>query len=545
LDDGSQGILPKEWLERFTRYFNTGTIAAEVLKTPRIRAQEVMEIYDWDQFDVHTQMHLTEFTNRLKNFNEIEVVEIPKGLNVQLRAYQKEGLNWLNFLHQFGFGGCLADDMGLGKTLQIIAFLLHLKESGMKETHLIVVPATLIFNWQEEFQRFAPSLTIQVVYGIGRTIDPIEWNNADVIITSYGVLQSDSAAFKKFHFHVAVLDESQAIKNPETLRYRSVCQINAQQRIVLTGTPLENNTFDLFGQLSFACPGLLGTKQQFKLLFSIPIDTFKDSHRAKELSRIIRPFVLRRTKGQVARELPQRTEMLVYCEMGEEQRRIYDAYTKELRDFIANKQSDEINRNSMYVLRGLTRLRQICNAPALLNEKNYFSAASAKIEVLMEQLEQHTPEHKILVFSQFVGMLELIQKELNKRQIAHELLTGKSRNRQQLVNSFKENNDVRVFLISLKAGGTGLNLTEADYVYLVDPWWNPAVENQAIDRAHRMGQKNRVVAIRLICPDTIEDKIRVLQESKQQLISELIQTENGLMQQLNKTQLMDLLATLK
>ncbi|HPH82257.1 MAG TPA: DEAD/DEAH box helicase [Flavobacteriales bacterium] len=544
LDDGTQGILPQEWLERFTRFFHAGIVASELLKTPRIRFQEVMEVYDWNQFDVHTQMQLNEFSERLKNFREIEVIELPKGLNAQLRAYQKEGLNWLNFLHQFGFGGCLADDMGLGKTLQIIAFIQHLKEKGEKETHLIVVPATLIFNWQEEFKRFTPELNIHIVYGSARSINQIDWTNSDVLITSYGVLQSEIAAFKNFPFHLAVLDESQAIKNPETLRYRAVCQIKAQQRLVLTGTPLENNTFDLFGQLSFACPGLLGTKQQFKLLFSIPIDTFKDSKRAKELSRIVSPFVLRRTKNQVARELPQKTEMLVYCEMGDEQRRIYDAYTKELRDFIANKQSDEINRNSMYVLRGLTRLRQICNAPALLNEKNYFSKASAKIEVLMEHIEQHAPEHKILVFSQFVGMLELIQQELKKRQIPHELLSGKSRNRKQLVSSFKENEDVRVFLISLKAGGTGLNLTEADYVYLVDPWWNPAVENQAIDRAHRIGQKNRVVAVRLICPDTIEDKIRLLQESKQQLISELIQTENGLLKGLDKKSLLDLLSPL-
>ncbi len=545
LDDGTQGILPHEWLDRFTRYFNSGIVASELLKTPRIRIQEVMEVYDWNLFDVNTQLQLTEFKNRFQHFNKIEEIEIPTGLNTPLRAYQKVGLNWLNFLHQFGIGGCLADDMGLGKTIQIIAYILHLKEKKEIGTHLIVVPATLIFNWQEEFQRFAPSLSIHSVYGLNRSTNQIDWSNADVIITSYGVLQSEISAFKNFQFHVAILDESQAIKNPETLRYHAVCQIKARQRIVLTGTPLENNTFDLFGQISFACPGLLGTKQQFKLLFSIPIDTFKDSDRAKELSRIVRPFILRRTKNQVARELPQRTEMLVYCEMGDEQRRIYDAYTKELRDFIANKQSDEINRNSMYVLRGLTRLRQICNAPSLLNEKNYFSKASAKIEVLMEHIEQHAPDHKILVFSQFVGMLELIQQELNKRQIPHEFLSGKSRNRKQLVSSFKENEEVRVFLISLKAGGTGLNLTEADYVYLVDPWWNPAVENQAIDRAHRIGQKNRVVAVRLICPDTIEDKIRLLQESKQQLIAELIQTENGLLKGLDKKNLLDLLSPLK
>ncbi len=544
LDDGSQGILPKEWLDRFARYFSMGIVASEILRTPKMRFQEVSDVYDWTHFDVHTQIQLQTYADKLQSFQAIEEIDLPKGLNAELRAYQKQGFNWLNFLHEFGFGGCLADDMGLGKTIQVITFLQHLKEKGTAGAHLIVVPSTLIFNWQDEFTRFAPELNIEVIYGANRSKLSVNLRNTDVFITSYGILQSDISEFKAFPFHVIVLDESQAIKNPETLRYRAVCSLKAKQRLVLTGTPLENNTFDLFGQLSFACPGLLGTKQQFKLLFSIPIDTFKDSSRSKELSRIVKPFILRRTKNQVARELPQRTEMVVYCEMGEEQRRIYEAYSKELRDFIANKQSDEINRNSMYVLRGLTRLRQICNAPSLLNEKNYFSAESAKIDALMEQIQQHAPEHKILVFSQFVGMLELIQTALLKQHIPHEFLSGQTRNRKERVKAFKEQDEIRVFLISLKAGGTGLNLTEADYVYLVDPWWNPAVENQAIDRAHRIGQKNRVMAVRLICPDTIEDKIRLLQESKQQLISELIPNEAGLLQNLSKKDLLSLLAPL-
>lgn len=545
LDDGTQGILPREWLDRFARYFSMGIVASEILRTPKIRFQEVSDVYDWTHFDVHTQSQIQTYADKLQSFQAIEEIDLPKGLNAELRAYQKQGFYWLNFLHEFGFGGCLADDMGLGKTIQVITFLQHLKEKGTASAHLIVVPSTLIFNWQEEFSRFAPELNIEVIYGANRSKLSENQKNADVFITSYGVLQSDISEFKAYPFQVIVLDESQAIKNPETQRYRAVCSLKAKQRLVLTGTPLENNTFDLFGQLSFACPGLLGTKQQFKLLFSIPIDTFRDSSRAKELSRIVKPFILRRTKNQVARELPQRTEMVVYCEMGEEQRRIYEAYSKELRDFIADKQTDEINRNSIYVLQGLTRLRQICNAPSLLNDKNYFSAESSKINALMEQIQQHAPEHKILVFSLFVGMLELIRNALLKHQISHEFLSGQTRNRKERVKAFKEQDEIRVFLISLKAGGTGLNLTEADYVYLVDPWWNPAVENQAIDRAHRIGQKNRVMAVRLICPDTIEDKIRLLQESKQQLISELIPTEAGLLQNLSRTDLLSLLAPLR
>ncbi|RYG03789.1 MAG: hypothetical protein EOO07_31560, partial [Chitinophagaceae bacterium] len=305
-------------------------------------------------------------------------------------------------------------------------------------------------------------------------------------------------------------------------------------KVAITGTPIENNTFDLYGQLSFACPGLFGSKQQFADLYSTPIDQFKDSKRAKELQNKIKPFILRRTKEQVAKELPDKTEIILYCEMGTEQKEVYEANKKEIQDYILGKSEDELPKSSMHVLRSITRLRQICNSAALLADGKSYLQASSKIDVLIEQIESKAQNHKILIFSQFVGMLDLIKRRLAEKEIKYQYLTGQTKNRGEVVKEFQSNNSIPVFLISLKAGGTGLNLTEADYVYLVDPWWNPAVENQAIDRAYRIGQHKNVMAIRLICPDTIEEKIMKLQAVKKDLVKDLIQTDGSFFKGLTK-----------
>ena len=316
--------------------------------------------------------------------------------------------------------------------------------------------------------------------------------------------------------------------------------LQSKNKIVLTGTPIENNTFDLYGQLSFACPGLLGNQQYFKDIYSQPIDKFGDTKRAIELQQKINPFILRRTKKQVATELPEKTEMIIYCEMGIEQRKVYDAYEKEFRNYLLHRPEEDLPRESMHVLQGLTKLRQICNSPALLKDDAFYGDTAAKIEVLLEQIESKHRHHKILVFSQFVGMLELIRNELTAKYIPFEWLTGHTKNRAAAVNAFQNNHDIRVFLISLKAGGTGLNLTEADYVYLVDPWWNPAVENQAIDRCYRIGQDKHVVAVRLICPDTIEEKIMKMQADKKELVGDLIKTDVNILKRLTKKDLIEL-----
>lgn len=541
LDDGTRGILPAEWIEKFEKYFAAGEVIDDTLRTARINFRAIEELYDEEYLDSDVKMELAGYESKLNEFGVLEEVEVPAGFNGTLRHYQRQGLNWLNFLDGFGFGGCLADDMGLGKTVQIIAFILLQRRLKKNNTNLIVVPASLIFNWQDEVQKFAPSIKVLTLYGSDRTKNTRGFSGYEIILTSYGTLLSDVVFLKNYEFNYIFLDESQNIKNPDSQRYKAACLLKSRNRIVITGTPLENNTFDIYGQLSFACPGLLGSKRYFRDIYSIPIDKFKNRRRMAELQRKISPFILRRTKSAVAAELPEKTEMVIHCEMAPAQQAVYDAYEKELREFISATTEEEIPKKSMYVLKGLTRLRQICNSPRLLKDQSLYAESSAKIEVLMEQIESKSPQHKILVFSQFVSMLELIRKELQLRNIGYSYLVGATKDRGAEVKKFSGDDDLRVFLISLKAGGTGLNLTSADYVYLIDPWWNPAVENQAIDRCFRIGQKKNVVAVRLICRDTVEEKIIQLQESKKELTGNLIKSDTSLLHSFKKEDLMDLL----
>ncbi|MFD0767310.1 DEAD/DEAH box helicase [Mucilaginibacter lutimaris] len=543
LDDGTLGILPAEWIEKFAEYFNSGEIVDDTLQIPKTNFQTVSELFDDAMLEDDAKIDIQNLQLKVMDFEAIKDVAVSPDFKGTLRPYQHQGLNWLNFLDDLNFGGVLADDMGLGKTLQIIAFILSQREKVKRNTNLLVVPTSLIFNWQMELKKFAPSIRVHTIYGADRIKNTDEFDTFEVILTSYGTLLTDVNFLKSYRFNYVFLDESQAIKNPDSQRYKAVRLLKARNRIAITGTPIENNTFDLYGQLSFACPGLLGTKQYFKDIYAVPIDKFKVMKRSNELQAKIKPFILRRTKQQVAQELPEKTEMVLYCPLQPQQRGIYDAYEKEFREYISATTDDVLKRSPMNVLKGLTRLRQICNSPLLLTGDKPPGDESAKIDVLMEQIESKSPQHKILIFSQFVSMLELIKKELTARGIQFSWLTGSSRNREATVNNFQNNPDIRVFLISLKAGGVGLNLTEADYVYLVDPWWNPAVENQAIDRSHRIGQNNNVMAIRLICPNTVEEKIIEMQASKQQLVKDLIKTDTSFLQSLSKADLLGLLRT--
>ncbi|GGH23007.1 hypothetical protein GCM10007423_05230 [Dyadobacter endophyticus] len=542
LGDGTIGILPDKWVEKFAKFFEAGDIAGEVIQTPKIRFASVEEMYEGEMLDREVKEQIAFYQSRVEDFRSIQAVPVPRTLKASLRNYQKQGLNWLNFLDEYNFGGCLADDMGLGKTLQIIAFILLQRKKQVKNTNLIIVPTSLIFNWQAEVEKFAPSIKILTIYGSDRVKEATDFDRYEIVLTSYGTLLSDVNFLKTYHFNYIILDESQAIKNPESQRYKAARLLQSRNKLVMTGTPVENNTFDLYGQLSFACPGLLGNKTQFRNHFSIPIDRFKDNERAVELQQRINPFILRRTKQQVASELPEKTEMVIYCEMGEEQRKVYNAYELEFYNFLNTKNDGDIERSRLHVLQGLTKLRQICNSPALLRDDLYYGDSSAKIDVLMEQIEDTAPWHKILIFSQFTSMLDLIRPQLEERGIGYEYLTGQTRDRGARVDNFQTNEQVRVFLISLKAGGTGLNLTEADYVYLIDPWWNPAVENQAIDRSHRIGQQKNVIAVRLICPGTIEEKVMELQEAKKDLANDLVKTDTDILKSLTRSDLMALIS---
>lgn len=542
LDDGTMGILPQEWLDKFSAYFQTGELVDDkTVRFAKANFETVSSLYDRSALDATVAAEIDELHKRTQNFNTIPHVSVPRGLTVRLRPYQQQGLNWLAFLDAFRFGGILADEMGLGKTVQIIAFMLSQRENGRLGTDLVVAPATLIFNWERELTTLAPSLTVMTLYGPNRVKSVSPLQDYDVVLTSYATLLSDIRFLKDFSFNYVYLDESQNIKNAESQRYKAVRMLRAHNRIAISGTPFENSSFDLYGQLSFTCPGLLGDKRYFRDVYGKPVDQFKNQKRRKELHRKIQPFILRRTKLEVAAELPKKICRILYCEMGDEQRKIYEAYEKEFRDFVCALSGDKLEKSAMHVLRGLTRLRQICDSPALLPDGMLNTAVSAKIELLKEQVSDKSPHHKLVIFSQFVSMLRLVEDMLTDIGVPYVSLTGSTRRREAVVRSFQEDPKVRVFLVSLKAGGTGLNLTAAEVVYLVDPWWNPAVESQAIDRVHRIGQNSNVVAYRLVTPNTVEEKVLELQAAKNSLADGLLDGDAAFFRTLDREKLLSLL----
>jgi len=539
LSNGKQGVLPEAWLKKMETYFRNGTIKGDNVQIPALRFTLIDELYDeLDGSDLLAEV----FSKREKllNFEKIKSVSKPKRMQANLRDYQKDGLNWLSFLNEYGWGGILADDMGLGKTIQILSLLLKQTD---KTPSLIVLPTSLLFNWESEIAKFCPDLKTFTHYGKTRAKDTSEFKDYEVIITSYGLMTNDIKIFSSMKFNYVILDESQAIKNSTSQRFKAAMLLKGQNKIAMTGTPIENNTFDLFAQMSFVNPGFLGSANSFKKNFSNPIDVNKDDYVAKELSKLISPFILRRTKEQVATELPPKTEDYIFCEMDKAQRGVYEAYKNKIReDLLSRVEKDGAGKSQMMILQGLTKLRQICDSPLLLNDEESYGNSSIKIKELLRHIEEKTDNHKILVFSQFTGMLKLIEQSLIKDGVTYEYLDGSknSKQRQESVQNFQENEDCRVFLISIKAGGTGLNLTEADYVYIVDPWWNPAVENQAIDRCYRIGQTKKVIAYRMICKDTIEEKIMKLQQSKKKIASDIISTDDDIVKSLSKNDVTDL-----
>ncbi|MEA3503621.1 MAG: SNF2-related protein [Bacteroidota bacterium] len=541
LKNGTIGLLPEQWIEKLSKYFRNGQVEKNKLHISKLRFNMIEELFD-NINDEEILKEITEKKQRLKEIKEIEKVKIPRGIKANLRHYQKEGLQWLAFLDSMRWGGILADDMGLGKTLQLLTFF-KLKQKKQTPPSLIVVPTTLLFNWENEIAKFAPSLKAHYHYGNKREKSTEKFSNFDLIITSYGVVVRDIELLKDFKFNYIVLDESQAVKNPASQRYKAVSLLQGSTKFALTGTPIENSTFDLYAQMNFINPGFFGDIKSFRDNYSTKIDRDGDQDISKELQRITNPFILRRTKEQVATELPAKTQNVIYCEMQSEQKDIYDAYRNEYRDKILQKiETNGLGKSKLFILEGLLRLRQICDSPLLLNKESITTSKSAKINELLRFITEKTANHKILIFSQFVGMLKLIKTELEKHYIDHEYLDGKcsKKQRQESVENFQSNTSLRVFLISLKAGGTGLNLTAADYVFIVDPWWNPAVEEQAIDRCYRIGQDKKVFAYRMITKNTVEEKILKLQEKKKKLASDIIQTDENLMKTLKPDDIKEL-----
>tara|TARA_R110002072_G_scaffold271987_1_gene432042 strand:+ start:22040 stop:25708 length:3669 start_codon:yes stop_codon:yes gene_type:complete len=527
LDDGSIGILSEEWLKKFSKYFKIGEVKNDKIKISNFQFNIIDELYNELETTPKFLMDLQQKRIRLLNLETSIAVNVPKNIKATLRPYQKEGLNWLVFLDENNLGGCLADDMGLGKTLQVITFFSYLKsKKKVKNQHLVIMPTSLIFNWQKEIENFCPSLKVIVYTGNKRKMLVNDFSKFDVILTTYGSILNDIEVLKEIKFNYVILDESQAVKNPNSKRYKAVRLLQSENRLALTGTPIENNTFDLYAQMNFLNPGILGSMSNFRKEFSEAIDKKGDKDASSLLSNIIHPFLLRRTKEQVATELPEKTETVLYCEMGLEQRRVYEVVKEEYRDYLLNKIDEHgVEKSQMYVLQGLTKLRQICNSPELIKDDFNHGKASIKLDILIENIQNKITNHKILVFSQFTSMLGLIRERLKEYDVSYEYLDGKTKDREGIVKNFQENDDVRVFLISLKAGGVGLNLVAADYVFLVDPWWNPAVENQAIDRCYRIGQNKKVMAYKMICKDTIEEKITNLQNKKKQVSQSIIQVD--------------------
>ncbi len=540
LGDGSYGYLPEEWIKKMERYFRYGAVNENSVNISKHHFSLIEELFD-EIDDEDLFQEIEEKKNKLIAFESIKDVKKPRGITAKLRAYQAHGFSWLNFLNEFGMGGCLADDMGLGKTLQVICILQHQKNKKIKKPSLVVVPTSLIFNWQDEVAKFAPKLRLKVISGVNRNKNTKDFKKYDIILITYGLVLRDIDYLKEYHFNYAILDESQAIKNPNSKRYKSVRLLQADNKLVMTGTPVENSTMDLYSQMSFANPGLLGSATFFKDYFAKAIEKDKDEMRTEELKKLIKPFLIRRTKEQVATELPEKTEMTLFCEFEPAQQKVYDAFRDKYKNYLLGKIDEEgIGKSKMYVLEGLLKLRQICNSPALLNDKEDYGEESIKIKELLIHINEHTGKHKILVFSQFVKMLHLIKNALEKEGIAYEYLDGKTKNRQEKVNNFQYNDKIRVFLISLKAGGTGLNLTSADYVYIVDPWWNPAVEAQAIDRCYRIGQDKQVMAYKMICKGTVEEKIVELQQRKMKMVKDIVSTDDSILKSLTKSDIENL-----
>lgn len=536
LDDGTLGMIPEEWLSQYRTLLKIGNEENGSLRISKLHF-DLLDKLDSAIDNQQVREEIFQKKNKLRNFQKISNIKPSKAINATFRPYQVAGFQWFNALDDLGWGGCLADDMGLGKTLQTIAFLQHIKEKNPGCTSLVVCPTSLLYNWENELQKFCPSLQYYVYYGLQRSFTDEHFENYDLVLTSYGIARNDLEALMKFHWQYIVLDESQAIKNPDALVSRAVSHLKAKNKIILSGTPVQNNTYDLYAQFNFLNPGMLGSRDFFREEFAAMIDKGQDKQKAEELKRLVYPFMLRRTKEQVARDLPDKTETVVWCTMAKAQRRLYDDYKNHYRNLLLKKIDEEgIGKSGVYVLEGLLRLRQICDHPALLKDPKIEAAESVKSDELLREIRENTGEHKLLVFSQFTEMLALVREELEQGMIDYCYLDGSTpaAKRKTEVNRFQDDDTIKVFLISLKAGGVGLNLTAADYVYLIDPWWNPAVEQQAIDRTHRIGQTRKIFAYKMICKDTVEEKILQLQQKKKALADDLVSEDAGFMKKLTR-----------
>ncbi len=537
LDDGTYGVLPEEWLHRIGLLAGLGAPQGGHIRFRRSQAG-LLDALLAAQPEARCDEAFARVREELLLFEGVEPAEQPAGFVGRLRDYQREGLGWMQFLRRFSFGGCLADDMGVGKTAQALALLETrrvLRAAGEPVgPSLVVVPRSLVFNWKEEAARFTPQLRVLDYTGLARKGNRLA--AYDVILTTYGTLRREALSLKDMEFDYIVLDEAQAIKNAWTESAKAVRLLRGGHRLALSGTPVENHLGELWSLFEFLNPGMLGAASVFKLTGGTARNPDDETRRL--LAQALRPFILRRTKGQVARELPPKTEQTVHCEMESAQRQLYNELRHHYRSALLKRiEIEGLAKSKIQVLEALLRLRQAACHPGLLDPKRR-GERSAKLDTLLEQLREVIDEgHKALVFSQFTSLLSIVRDRLSSEGIAYEYLDGATRDRQARVERFQNDADCRLFLISLKAGGLGLNLTAAEYVFLLDPWWNPAVEAQAVDRTHRIGQTRQVFAYRLIARDTVEEKVIELQKTKRDLAAAIISADNSLIRNLHREDL--------
>ena len=537
LKDGSLGVLGDDWHKQYSAIIKHGKVNKKELHVAKWMALSEQQHTDAEQ--VLKPVIAAGWWKKWRQWQEPETVvyQVPALVKAALRPYQQKGFEWLTLLAEAGAGGCLADDMGLGKTLQTICFISQFIHNNPASKNLIICPSSLIYNWQNEWQKFAPGVTIEVYHGPHRDMACLS-NGTQVVVSSYGTVRSDVEKMQGIEFGIVVVDESHNIKNPSAQITRAVGLLQAQSRVALSGTPVMNNTFDLYAQLNFVLPGMFGSREFFKREYADAIDRNQDTEKVQALQKLTAPFILRRTKEQVATDLPPKTESILWCQMGVAQKELYE----EVKESIASSifldiKTQGLGKSKLNVLAGIQKLRQICCSPVLLKDAPMAVSDSVKTDMLMEELGNNIGGHKALVFSQFKGMLHTLADACGKKGIPYFHFDGDTpvEKRQEMVTAFQqEDSATKVFLISLKAGNAGLNLTAADYVFLVDPWWNQAVENQAIDRTHRIGQKQHVFAYRMICKDTIEEKIIALQQRKKKIAEDLVTEDEGFVKALSE-----------
>lgn len=536
LGDGTVGILPETWLEDWGLIETVGEVSTDGLRVAKNQAW-VLDALLAARADVPVDERFAEHRERIRRFESVTPIEESPGFGASLRPYQREGLGWMEALRELGFGGCLADDMGLGKTVEVLALLHRRHRSGEATApSLVVAPKSVVFNWIREAERFAPDLRVLDYTGPKRKERRDGWSGADLVVTTYGSMRNDIVELRETRFDYVILDESQAIKNAGSQVSKAARLLEAEHRLALSGTPIENHLGELWSLFEFLNPGMLGRSSTFKQLVGTGRPGDAESRAA--LAAGLRPFILRRTKEQVLEDLPEKTEQVLHCELSGRQSKEYAELASHYRAILLGKAEDEgLGRMKIQVLEALLRLRQAACHPALI-DKTRAGEGSAKLDVLLPRLTEIVESgHKALVFSQFTRHLAVIRDRLDALSIGYEYLDGRTTRRDVKVDRFQSDPDCPVFLMSLKAGGVGLNLTAASYVFILDPWWNPAAENQAVDRAHRIGQTKPVMTYRLITRGTVEEKVRELQSAKLALADAVLGEDNAVLRDLTSEDL--------